>query len=92
MSIRNITVTTLLALSAVLTGCSSNADTICDHRKECFDSNLDTGKCADTINDWVDDRDTEDRKDAVAECSDCAADKSCSEYLEHCIDECFVIP
>ncbi|MBZ4396239.1 MULTISPECIES: hypothetical protein [Myxococcus] len=92
MSIRTLAVTSLLALGAVLTGCSSNADTICDLRKECFPGSDDTGKCADRINDWVDDRDTDERRERVAECADCISDRSCSEYLEHCIDECFVVP
>ncbi|WP_342376540.1 hypothetical protein NVS55_35180 [Myxococcus stipitatus] len=92
MSIRTLTVMTLLALGAVLTGCSSNADTICDRRRECIDDDLDTDRCADDINDWVEDKNTKDRRERVEECADCLSDRSCAEALERCLVDCAGIP
>ncbi|WP_338863482.1 hypothetical protein [Myxococcus stipitatus] len=92
MSIRKLTVMTLLALGALLTGCSSNADTICDRRRECIDDDLDTSRCADDINDWVDDKNSKERRDRVADCADCLSDTSCAEAVGRCLGDCAGIP
>jgi hypothetical protein len=78
----------------LLTGCSNNADTICDTRKQCFDSDLDTSKCADKISAWEEERESEkdSRRERTAECAQCASDRTCAEVLSSCIDDCFGIP
>ncbi|GMT98233.1 hypothetical protein KH5H1_23520 [Corallococcus caeni] len=78
----------------LLTGCSNNADAICDKRKECFEADLDTGKCADKIGAWEDEKESEqdDRRARTAECAECISDRTCSEVLASCIDDCFGIP
>ena len=87
-----LTLTTLLALSALLTGCANDADAICEKRQSCFDDDLDTGACAKRIDNWVDDKDTKQRQDRVAECSRCINDRTCAQVLQSCIDDCFGIP
>lgn len=94
MTIRTLTLTTVLALGALLTGCSSDTDAICDTQKECFDDNLDTGRCADRIEEWIEEEDDEEdeRRERVEECARCLDDRSCAQVLENCIDECFNVP
>ncbi|MFP2929129.1 hypothetical protein ACLESO_28795 [Pyxidicoccus sp. 3LG] len=92
MTLRTLTLSAALTLGALLTGCSSNADSICDKRKECFTSNLDTGECAENIDEWVEDGDEDDRRDRVEECAQCLDDTACSEVLGRCIDDCFDVP
>ncbi|NMO21538.1 hypothetical protein HPC49_43170 [Pyxidicoccus fallax] len=92
MKIRTLTLTTVLALGALVTGCSNDADSICDKHKECFNDNLDTGACAEGIDEWIEDGDKEEREDRVAECSRCIDDRTCAQVLESCIDDCFDIP
>lgn len=92
MMIRTLTLTTTLVLGSLLTGCGNNADSICDTRQSCFDDDLDTGECAENIEEWVEDEDEEDRRERVENCARCIDDRSCAEVLESCIDECYDIP
>ena len=89
---KTLTLATFLALGALLSGCSNNADSICDKRKDCFNDDIDTGACADRIDDWIDDGDEDERRDRVEDCARCIDDRSCAQVLENCIDECFDIP
>lgn len=81
-------------LAVLLVGCSNNVDTICDRRQECFDSDLDTGKCAEKIEAWEEEKESEqdDRRARTAECSECIVDRTCAEVISSCIDDCFGIP
>jgi hypothetical protein len=92
MTLRILTLTTVLAFGSLLTGCSNNADAICEKRQSCFDDDLDTGKCAEKIDEWVEDKNEDDRRERVEECSRCIDDRSCAEVLESCVDDCFDIP
>jgi uncharacterized protein YgiB involved in biofilm formation len=92
MNLRTLTLTTLFTLGFALTGCSSNADAICDKRQECFDDDLDTGNCADEINDWREENDEDDRQQRIEECAECLDGRSCAQVLESCVDDCFGIP
>ncbi|RKH56224.1 hypothetical protein [Corallococcus aberystwythensis] len=78
----------------LLTGCSNNADAICEYRKECFDSDLNAGTCADKIGAWEDEKESEqdERRERTAECAECIADRTCAEVIASCIDDCFGIP
>lgn len=92
MTLRILTLTTVLAFGSLLAGCSNNADSICEKRQSCFDDDLDTGKCAEKIDEWVEDKDEDKRRDRVEECARCIDDRSCAEVLESCVDDCFNIP
>jgi hypothetical protein len=82
------------ALSLLLAGCANDADTICDRRKECFSSDLDTGKCAEKISAWEEERESEQesRQSKTARCAKCTTDRTCAEILASCVDDCFGIP
>ncbi|WP_223638628.1 hypothetical protein [Corallococcus sp. EGB] len=89
----------LIALAAcvsvlLVTGCSNNADAICDYRKECFNAELDTGKCAEKIGAWEDEVKSEKdtRRNRSANCAECISGRSCSEVAANCIPECITIP
>ena len=92
MTLRTLTLTTVLALGSLLAGCANNADSICEKRQDCFDDNLDTEKCAEDIDAWVEEKDEDERRDRVEECARCIDDRSCAQVLESCIDDCFNIP
>ncbi|MCP3139368.1 hypothetical protein [Pyxidicoccus xibeiensis] len=92
MTLRTLTLTAVLTLGSLLTGCSNHADSICDTRKECFDDDLDTGTCAERIDEWIEDEDEEDRQERVERCAECLDGSSCAQVLESCLDECFNIP
>ncbi|QSQ22688.1 hypothetical protein JY651_47590 [Pyxidicoccus parkwayensis] len=90
MTLRTLTLTTVLAFGSLLAGCANDADSICEKRHSCYDGNLDTGKCTDDIDAWVGDQD--ERKARVEACARCIDDRSCTEVFESCIDDCFDIP
>ncbi|MFP2908605.1 hypothetical protein ACLESD_26850 [Pyxidicoccus sp. 3LFB2] len=92
MSFRTLTLATALALGPLLTGCANDADSICDKRQNCFDDDIDTGTCAERVEEWVEERDEDDRRERVENCARCIDDRTCAEVLENCIDECFDIP
>ncbi|MBU8898918.1 hypothetical protein DRW03_25625 [Corallococcus sp. H22C18031201] len=87
---RPVTVTVLISLASLLGGCSNNADTICDRRKECVNDRTNTGACANDISAWQ--KDNKDREARAAECADCVSSRSCAEIFSHCIDDCLGIP
>lgn len=92
MTLRIVTLTTVLAFGSLLAGCANNADSICEKRQSCFDDDLDTDRCAEKIDEWVEDKDEDKRQDRVEECARCIDDRSCAEVLESCVDDCFNIP
>jgi hypothetical protein len=92
MNLRTLTLTTLFTLGSLLTGCSSNTDAICDKRQECFNDDLDTGACAEAIDEWREDEDSDDRQQRINECAECSDGRTCAQVLESCIDDCFGIP
>jgi predicted Holliday junction resolvase-like endonuclease len=92
MTIRILTLTTVLTLGSLLAGCSNNNDAICEKQQECFDDDLDTGECAERIDEWVEDKDEDDRRQRVEECARCVDGRTCAQVLESCIDDCFDVP
>ncbi|RYZ14584.1 MAG: hypothetical protein EOO70_07535 [Myxococcaceae bacterium] len=81
-------------LAVLLVGCANDADTICDRRKECFDADLNTSKCADKVTAWEEEKESEieTRQSRTANCAECVVDRTCAEVLSNCIDSCFGIP
>ena len=92
MTLRIMTLTTLVAVGSLLAGCGSSANAICEKRQQCFDDDLDIDQCAEDIDAWVDDEDTDDREERVDECGECIDDRTCAQVLESCVDDCFNIP
>lgn len=92
MTLRILTLTTLLTAGSLLAGCANNADSICEKRQSCFNDNLDTEKCAEDIDHWVHDKNEDERSDRVEECARCIDDRSCAQVLESCVDDCYDIP
>lgn len=85
-----------LALPAILfalAGCSNAVDdidkivdcaNICDRYQECVDSEYDTDACRDRCENIVESEDPR----AANECDTCLDDRSCSEAVFPCADDC----
>ncbi|RKH10988.1 hypothetical protein D7Y13_29135 [Corallococcus praedator] len=81
-------------LAVLLVGCSNDVDAVCEMRKQCIDADLDTGKCADKVSAWEEERESEQesRQERTTECARCVADRTCAEVAANCIGDCIGIP
>ncbi|NOJ82997.1 hypothetical protein [Myxococcus xanthus] len=89
---RTLTLTFVVTVSALLTGCFSDTDTICEKRKECFTDTLNVQSCEDDLKAWMERQDQERRRDQLAACGDCVGSKTCSQIRTACIGACFGVP
>lgn len=87
MQSRIVTWVAAVGLSLVLGGCKSDCRVACEKEQECLNSGLNVDSCTDTCNDKADDN--ADYADKAKECAECVSERSCSEALKSCIDDCF---
>jgi hypothetical protein len=92
MKARTLTLTTLLALGPLLAGCSSDADAVCEKRKDCFNDALDLDACGERVETWVEEGEGDERQERVEGCARCIDGLTCVQVRESCAIECFDIP
>ncbi|HLV66726.1 MAG TPA: hypothetical protein VKY73_12985 [Polyangiaceae bacterium] len=68
-----------------------DCDDICSQYRDCFDDSYDVSDCAERCRDRAEDDEDFERK--VDECAACIDDRSCTEAVFPCADECLgVVP
>lgn len=80
---------TLLGLTPACQELASGVDCslICDKQHDCFESNLNEGRCRDRCNDRAGDDDRFERR--ASDCSDCILkNDDCSELVDRCGSVC----
>ena len=83
-----------LVVALLLAGCGAvesayNCDTICNRYKDCFNSDYDTGVCAQRCRDAAADDSDYQRK--ANQCEACIDDRSCTSATFNCTLECGTI-
>lgn len=92
MKARTLTLTTLLALGSLLAGCSSDADALCEKRRDCFNDTLALAACVERVEAWVEEGEGDTRRERVEDCARCIDGRTCVQVRESCAIECFDIP
>ncbi|WP_426755137.1 hypothetical protein [Myxococcus sp. Y35] len=89
---RTLPLTFLVTVSALLSGCFSDTDTICERRKECFTDTLNVQSCEDDLRAWMEQQDQDRRRETLAYCADCVSSRTCSQIRTACIGACNGVP